>query len=151
MKANFRMTIFGLVLLAAFFLSAHPELLEGKYTPKSFGISAARVHVSAEQNNFLSIREVADFSARSVVSSVQNQDGTLRAFLYADQLYVEQSFPRVVYLVSGNFIPPASLSNVYFSEKMTLNIPVKIVGGDRGEEVIIRAHLDTGAIDFLPK
>lgn len=145
------MTVFGLILLAAYILSAHPELLEGKYFPKSFGQNTTRINTSAERSNLFSIREVAYFPLSPEVSSVQNQDGTLRAFLFADRLYIERSFPRTVYLISGNFTPPTSLANVYFSEKATLMIPVMIVGADRGGSVIIRIHLDTGAVEFLPK
>lgn len=151
MKANFRMTVFGFVLLAAYVLSAHPELLEGKYLPKSFGLNATHINANVERSNLFSISEVAYFPLSPEVSSVQNQDGTLRAFLFADRLYVERSFPRTVYMISGNFTPPTSLANVYFSEKATLMIPVMIVGADRGGSVIVRMHLDTGAVEFLPK
>lgn len=149
MKGNFRMTIFGFVLLLSFLLSAHPELLEGKFTAKQFGISSVLIREGRAQNDFWSISSVESFMHENVAGATENQSGTIRAFLYGDKIFVEQFSPRKTFLISGSFAVPTSFLHVYFSDNFTLIIPVKIPNSVSGAEVLLRAHLDQGTIEFL--
>jgi hypothetical protein len=150
MKVNLRMTVYSLLLLCAFFIAAHPELLELKFTPRTYTIAPRLVHEGIAPNQSWAITRVAFPPEKIPFDKIQNRNRSLRAFFYNDALYVEQHEPREVFLVSGNFWTEPDVKNIYFLDPLTLS--VRAITATNGVQVPIelRVHFDMGTIDILP-
>lgn len=147
MKLNLRMSLWSLSLLAAFFLAAHPELLEFKFTPHQYNVIHDVVREGYANDRTWSIMRVSFAPENVPPQKVQNRNRTLRAFFYHDALYVEQHDPREVFLISGNFWTEPDIENIYFTDPMLLL--VRAVTSVNGVQVpvLLRVHLDTGTVD----
>ncbi|HXK37824.1 MAG TPA: hypothetical protein VJ579_02050 [Candidatus Paceibacterota bacterium] len=149
MKLNFRMSVWSLLLLAAFFLAAHPELLEFKFTPRRYNVLHAVVREGVANDQSWAITRIAFSPEKIPFVKIQNRNRSLRAFFYNDALYVEQHEPREVFLISGNFWTEPDIKNIHFTDTMTLF--VRGVTAQYGVQVpiVLRIHLDTGVIEMI--
>lgn len=150
MKANLRMTIWSLLLLSAFFLAAHPEIIDGKLIPYEYNTGRSVVHEGVAQDNSWMITRVAFPSENILVRKIQNHNRSLRAFVYNNALYVEQHDPQELFLISGNFWIVPDQVDISFSDSVTLfaRVMTAVPGGTK--HVTLRIRLDVGVIDVLP-
>lgn len=147
MKLSLRTSIWSLLLLGAFFLAAHPELLQLQLRPHVYNAIRDHVREGYADDRSWSITRVAFAPENVPYEKVQNRNRSLRAFFFHDALYVEQHDPREVFLITGNFWTEPDLENIFFVEPMTLLVRAVTAVGGVQVPVALRVRLDIGTIE----